>query len=176
VFSGCLDWEILVVALTVADTNNYRRIAQYKNSTKQRRLQGGEQEICQKRVYPQYDNQSKIVHERRKKVKWLTAEEIKQIAIDYQKGATVYELADQYGCHRDTISENLKKHGVNVTVKKFTSQDGIQELVKLYESGLSTVQLAKRFNFSASTIKKYLRSSGVQMRTRWDYAPISQPG
>ncbi|MDR1321703.1 MAG: helix-turn-helix domain-containing protein, partial [Gracilibacteraceae bacterium] len=102
-------------------------------------MQANDKEICGKRMYPQYEDQSSIVGKRRQAQKWLTPEEVKQIVIAYQNGANIYELGDQYNCDRQTISRNLKKQGVNVTTEKLTSETDIQNLIKLYTDGLNTL-------------------------------------
>lgn len=46
--------------------------------------------------------------------KHLTSEEIDSMAVQYQSGKTLLVLAKEYGCHRDTVSKALKKHGVQI--------------------------------------------------------------
>ena len=38
-----------------------------------------------------------------------------EIISKYKAGKSTYELAQEYGCHRRTISDNLKKQGIKVT-------------------------------------------------------------
>jgi DNA-binding CsgD family transcriptional regulator len=156
----------LVVALSDIDKNKYQRIVQYKNSTECKSVQGGG---CDKRVYPQYGNQSNIVDRCKKSQKWLTEEEIEQAIVAYKGGATVYKLADQFGCHRNTISNHLKRHSVDVTIKKIATEADVQNLIALYEGELTTGQVAKKLGVSTTTVKKHLQQNGVKMRTRWDY-------
>ncbi|MDR1464739.1 MAG: hypothetical protein LBJ11_05500, partial [Oscillospiraceae bacterium] len=56
--------------------------------------------------------------------KRLTVAEIDRIAEEYQQGASTYALAEKYGCHRNTISSNLKKRGITVTHSKIEACGG----------------------------------------------------
>jgi hypothetical protein len=42
----------------------------------------------------------------------LTGAQVAEMAAKYEEGATVYELAVEFGCHRATVAERLKKVGV----------------------------------------------------------------
>jgi transposase-like protein len=156
------------VGLSDLDTNNYQRINQYKNSITLPELQIS-QTNCAKRRYPQYNDQTPIKHEIRQCQKRLSPEEIRQVVTAYKHGATVYELAAQFNCHRNTISKNLKQSGVKPTTKKFVTQNEIGELAALYTSGKKLDEIAKQYGVGASTVRKVLINNGVTMRTRWDY-------
>ena len=57
------------------------------------------------------------VRQLQQKQKHFSDEEIIILTEEYQNGKTLLELAKQYGCHRDTVSRMLKKHGVKVRGK-----------------------------------------------------------
>jgi DNA-binding CsgD family transcriptional regulator len=82
---------------------------------------------------------------------------------------TTYQLAEKYHCHRQTIGNALKRHGVKVNKGKIDPDQGIQEIVRLYESGLKAREIAMRLGINSSTVTHHLNKSGVRMRTRWDY-------
>jgi hypothetical protein len=48
----------------------------------------------------------------RQRQRRLTDAQVTEMAEKYQMGATVYELAAEYGCHRTTVAERLKKAGI----------------------------------------------------------------
>ena len=54
------------------------------------------------------------VRQLQQKQKHFTDEETVILAEEYQNGKTLLDLAKQYGCHRNTVSKTLKKHGVKV--------------------------------------------------------------
>lgn len=92
--------------------------------------------------------------------------EINEIVKEYANGATTRQLAEKYGCHRDTISRQLKKQGVAVTIEKITHAD-VGEMVRLYESGQKAEEVGRQFGVSKSTALNRLRANGVKMRGRW---------
>ena len=101
--------------------------------------------------------------------KRLTDEEITDIITAYQNGKTTYELADEYGCNRNAISSNLKKHGITVYKDKATAKLDIEQVSLLYTDKNTVAQIAKRFHVSSSTILRCLRNQKIQLRSRWDY-------
>lgn len=44
--------------------------------------------------------------------KRLTDEEMETVVQGYMSGRTVHQLTEKFGCHRQTISNILKRHGV----------------------------------------------------------------
>ena len=60
-------------------------------------------------------NDYKTANRIRQKKKRLTDNEIKELVAGYKQGATVYELAAQFGYHRTTASNYLKSHGVKMS-------------------------------------------------------------
>jgi DNA invertase Pin-like site-specific DNA recombinase len=105
--SGGLNNNILV-ALSVLDINLTDRIMKYKASNS-----------CKNylKKYDKISSNAKTTKPRQQKL--LSKTEISQIIQKYQQGATVYELADIYGCHRQTVSRHLKKNGVEMRSGRF---------------------------------------------------------
>ena len=99
----------------------------------------------------------------RQRQRRLTPDEFKQVAERYIAGATVYELAAEFGCHRATIAERLKLAGVTMRHQPTTTEQ-VDEIVQLYKSGLSMVKVAERVGVSPRTVFNYLRETGVQTR------------
>jgi predicted transcriptional regulator len=74
----------------------------------------------------------------------------------YKAGATVYELATEFGCHRATVAQRLKKAGV---VMRLQSPEvvAIDSMERLYRSGLLYSEIGRQLGYSANTVRKYLR-------------------
>ena len=87
------------------------------------------------------------------------------IVTAYKSGVSTNDLAVKYGCHRRTIANQLKKHGITVTREKLNMNDAIQ----MYEAGATTKEIAKKYHMSDNAVSYRLKKSGVQMRTKWDY-------
>jgi DNA-binding CsgD family transcriptional regulator len=107
-----------------------------------------------------------VVTKRTKPQKQLSSEEITKLIIKYENGKTVYEHAEQFGYHRITVSNLLKRQGVTVTNKL---QADVEQVIKLYESRKTAEQIASIMQISASTVLDRLRKSDVKVRARWDY-------
>lgn len=81
----------------------------------------------------------------------------------YLSGSTVYELAAQFGCHRNTVSRLLKSRGIALRLVSMTDEQ-IVEAVDLYESGLSLAHVGSRLGFDRNTVRLRLIERGVEMR------------
>jgi len=95
--------------------------------------------------------------------KRLDDTEIQLLIAEYKTGSTVYQLADKFGCHRTTVSECLKAHGVRMRLKRLTEKQ-INEAVRLYESGLSSANVGQRVGASPRTVVDRLRERGIPIR------------
>ena len=91
----------------------------------------------------------------------LTEAHVVKMAARHEEGATVYELAREFGCNRLTVAERLKKAGIAMRGQSPTSQD-IDAMVKLHASGLSPMEVGKQLGFCANTVRNSLR--GRQIR------------
>ena len=101
----------------------------------------------------------------RQKQKILSDKEKLEIVTRYQDGESTYDLAKAYDCHRSTISNNLKKAGIDVSIEKIN----IDEAIRLYESGCTTKDIAAKYHMTDNAVSRRLKAAGVKMRTRWDY-------
>jgi len=103
-----------------------------------------------------------------KRAKWLNAAEMARLVEHYEAGATVYELAAEFGIHRTIISQRLKGAGVEMRFTPLTKEQ-TEAAVALYETGLSLADVGWQLGFNSSTIHRALRQRGVNMRKPWDH-------
>jgi predicted DNA-binding protein (UPF0251 family) len=83
---------------------------------------------------------------------------------DYTKNSlTIYQLAEKYGCHRNTVSKQLRKNGVAVTIVKMGEKE-VTEATRLYESGLSLRDVERRMGICKTTLGRALAKAGVELR------------
>ena len=103
--------------------------------------------------------------------KHLSDEELELIAQKYLAGVSTYDLAQEFGCHRYTISNNLKRMGIDVSGHVEGRKYKTEEVIRLYtEERKSVKQIAKMFGVCDGTIYKCLRRNNISTnRTRWDY-------
>lgn len=101
----------------------------------------------------------------------LSDGELIEIATKYLSGASTYDLAKEYDCHRYTISNNLKRMGIDVSGHVEGRKYKTEEVIRLYvEEKKSVKQIAEMFNVCDGTIYKCLKRNGIYTkRTRWDY-------
>ena len=92
----------------------------------------------------------------RQRQRRLSNELVIQMAVRYGEGATVYELAKEFGIDRRTASERLKKAGVRMRLQP-PSDAMIDEMVQLYQSGMSFAKVGARLNVSPQTVLRYVK-------------------
>ena len=92
----------------------------------------------------------------RQRQRRLTEAQVVEMTTKYKAGATVYELAAEFCCHRTTVAERLKKAGI---VMRLQSPDAvaIDSMESLYQSGFSYPEIGRQLGYSANTVRKYLR-------------------
>ena len=96
--------------------------------------------------------------------KRLTDEEIGLICSAYRSGKSTYQLAREFGCHRNTISNALKSKGIEVTKK---SKLDVVDVATLYEQGYATQEIADKYNVGPQVILRCLKAEGIKIRGRW---------
>ena len=93
----------------------------------------------------------------------LSDAQVPDLVAGYTSGSTVYDLAEQFSCHRHTVSKILKERGITLRLSSMTHAQ-IAEAVALYESGLSLAKIGVRLGFNDNTIRLRLVERGVRMR------------
>lgn len=94
----------------------------------------------------------------------LMPAEIGELVGAYRRGATVYELAEQFGMHRQTVSAHLRREGIAMRPRIRMTTRLVERATELYESGWSTVRIGKELGLGTSTVGKALKRAGVEMR------------
>ena len=85
------------------------------------------------------------------------------MANKYQAGATVYQLAKEFGICRSAVSGRIKKLKIPMRGQPPNSEI-IDSMVSLYLSGLSLAAVAQKLVTSPGTVHNHLRGRGIQMR------------
>lgn len=91
----------------------------------------------------------------RQRQRRLTEANVAELAARYGAGATVYELAAEFGCHRTTVAAQLKRLGIAMRLQSPTS-DVVESMVRLYATGLSHLEVGKQLGYSANTVRNHL--------------------
>jgi lambda repressor-like predicted transcriptional regulator len=150
---------ISMVALSELDANSLSRALQYKNQIDCKITKPDAQALS-----TQIDGTNeKIINELHQQQKRLSSTEIPQIVAGYKSGQTVYELAETFGCHRVTISSQLKANGIKLR-RSSPSGEQIDQMVRLYKTGLSMKDVGERVGMSAATVMRSLYRRGIETR------------
>nr|WP_221219884.1 helix-turn-helix domain containing protein [Prauserella isguenensis] len=97
------------------------------------------------------------------RAKQLDAEHVQELIEGYRSGATVYELGNQFGIERRTVSAILHRHKVPMR-RRGLSTEQIDQAIQLYNQGWSLARIGDRMNVADGTVRQRLRERGVTMR------------
>jgi len=119
---------------------------------------------------------SKTVMRLSQRHKHLDEGETARMIAAYQAGSSVYDLAEQFGCHRETVCRRLKSQGVQMRGRPLTLSQ-VDEAERLYAAGHSLASVGEHLGVWSSTVRKHLRARGVAMRPPHEQSPSrSQAG
>ncbi|MEV0772746.1 hypothetical protein [Nocardia salmonicida] len=106
-----------------------------------------------------------------KRSRRLSEAERGELAQDYQRGMTVYELASKYSISRQTVSVHLHRMGIPMRRQGLTDTQ-VAKATELYEQGLNLRQVGTKLGIQASTLRLAMKEAGVKLRApaaeRWD--------
>ena len=97
----------------------------------------------------------------------MTPSELAAIAVEYQHGRSLDDLAREFGVHSRTVAGHLERLGVarRVNLPKLTPAD-IEQAVSLYQTGDSLATVGKVLKVDASTVQRTLKRASVAIRPR----------
>ena len=136
------------MALSTADTNKWAAL-----------LNRGEATLKLEITNFDYERTGPIRQRQRR----LTEAQVILMADKYENGATVYQLADEFGICRSSVSGWLKRLGISMRGQP-TSIEVIDSMVGLYLAGLSLADVSQKLGTSPGTVRNHLKSRNVQMR------------
>ncbi|MBK0866481.1 helix-turn-helix domain containing protein [Saccharopolyspora sp. HNM0986] len=93
----------------------------------------------------------------------LPDDQVQRLIEGYKSGATVYELGDQFGIERRTVSTILHRHGVPMR-RRGLSEKQIDGAMRLYNQGWSLARIAARMDVAAGTVRQRLHERDVPIR------------
>lgn len=96
-----------------------------------------------------------------KERKW-TEEEIEDIVLSYQDGATFKELQEKHNAHYYTLKKVLDKYDVDTSGRRVWDRKDIEDIVNLYvNQGYTIPQLRNEYRCRTQTIMDILNDNGV---------------
>lgn len=104
----------------------------------------------------------------------LRQDEVDELVVAYQAGATVVDLAARFGIDRKTVGQHLGRRNVE-TKPASLHPDDVLAAAELYRLGWSLIRLAEKFGVAGNTVRRHLLEAGVELRPRrgWDYPTSS---
>ena len=94
----------------------------------------------------------------------------------YQAGATISQLAVDFGIHRTTVAGHIDRHGVPRHSELTVWDDSIlREAAELYAAGSSLADVAHQFGVDAQTVANRFRRAGVAVRPRRGWTSPAHP-
>ncbi|ACV21987.1 RNA polymerase sigma factor, sigma-70 family [Slackia heliotrinireducens] len=110
-----------------------------------------------------------IVTEIQQQQKDLTDDEILQITRRYSEGASVYELARDFDCHRSTISRHLRLQGITVSNKVIDRPALVERVLQMYADRMHAKQIGTELDISPKSVSKILHDNNVRIRHSTEY-------
>lgn len=97
----------------------------------------------------------------------LPASEVERLVVRYCDGSTVNALAAEFGIHRKTVMDHLRRAGIprRVDAMRWTS-DQLAQATDLYRQGQSVASIGSEFGLDPSTVSRRLKRAGVVLRPR----------
>lgn len=105
----------------------------------------------------------------RQKQKALSEIEIQAVCKRYQSGDSVYKLAEDFKCHRSTISAVLKRNGVEVSHKASTKPELVKRVIELYAEMKTPKEVGAIVGLDCGTVRQVLKENGIYIRKSWEY-------
>jgi DNA-directed RNA polymerase specialized sigma24 family protein len=84
--------------------------------------------------------------------------DVARLVAMYAEGATTYELAAKFGCHRATVAATLRRAGVERDGSRRLRLDDalLDQVTALRDLGLSIREIARRTGVSRTKVDRYL--------------------
>lgn len=102
--------------------------------------------------------------------RFVTGKEAAEIVRLYAKGITATDVSEKTGRPLRTVTDVLRRHGVEIR-RQFSRVDlDCSEVERLYRSGQSIRKIAEELGVSKSTVSKNLASAGVRLRNKSEAA------
>lgn len=97
----------------------------------------------------------------------FTDEQESELVQRYERGELISDLAKYYFCHRQTVRNTLKKHGVELMGERrsgaIITKEDVREIINRYKVGVSANELGRDFGCSHSRITRILKENGISI-------------
>lgn len=104
--------------------------------------------------------------------RFVSTRESAEILRLYATGMSAKAVAEEIGRPPRTVSDTLRKHGVEIRKHVPTGDELVSEMVRLYEEGLSCAKIADALGISRSRVGKHLQRAGIALRSKSEAAVL----
>ena len=102
----------------------------------------------------------------------LSPTDVVDLVNAYRAGATISQLATEFGVHRTTVPAHLDRRSVPRHSEQTAWDDDIlNEAAERYAAGLSLADVGDRYGIDAQTVANRFRRAGVHVRPRRGWSP-----
>lgn len=96
--------------------------------------------------------------------------EASEIVRLYATGMSALAVGEKIGRPPRTVTDTLRRRGVEIRKNTPVREDAVSRMVALYEAGLSCAQIARELGVSRSNVGKQLQRAGVTLRSKSEAA------
>ena len=88
-----------------------------------------------------------------------------------QKNLSELEIqtTKEFGCHRRTISDTLKRNGVEVSHQATAKPELVKRIIELYAEMKTPKEVGAIVGVGGDTVRKVLKENGIYIRKSWEY-------
>ena len=115
------------------------------------------------------NSKEKVIRSITQHQKRLSKLEIQTICKRYQNGASIYKLAADFGCHRRTISDTLKRNGIEVSHLASKKPELVKKIIELYAEMKTPKEVGAIVGVNSDTVRKVLKENGIYISKSWEY-------
>jgi DNA-binding CsgD family transcriptional regulator len=83
---------------------------------------------------------------------------VERLVAEYRAGASVYELQERHGVHRNTIAKHLRDHGLRLGRQPLSTAE-VHRACELHAEGLSLNAIGRKMGRDPKTVKTALVES-----------------
>jgi transposase len=102
-------------------------------------------------------------HPKPGRARQLDTDQLQELIAGYQAGATVYELGARFGIKRQTVSNLLHRHNVQMR-RRGLSPNQVDDAIRLYDSGWSLARIGNHLSVDPTTVLNRLRERDIPTR------------
>ena len=95
----------------------------------------------------------------------ITPTQSAELIAEYKAGASLRALAKQFGVHRNTAAEHVRRAGVGRERAQFT-EAVVAQIVDQYQSGVGLDRIGSQWHTSSKRVRAVLVEAGVNIRAQ----------